>query len=289
MRSEGRGNVEGWVVRVPASSANLGPAFDAVAVALGDPPRGVRRRRRPGARDAPGRARVSRRGRGRTAPVRIAVPRRARASASPGRRASPGSSRCTRSRARSWRGSRADMLRDATRARRPRRQRGGGALRRRRRGRRPPRACGSRSHASSRSWCGSPTARPPTASARRLLPEQVRFDDAVFNVGRTALLVAALAAGEVDAMRIATEDRLHQSRRLARARDARARDRRHARRRRVRGVALGFGPVGRGVRRPRPGRDDRGRFAPDGRAACSCSTSATRAQTVKAQSVRHEG
>ena len=47
------------------------------------------------------------------------------------------------------------------------------------------------------------------------------FDDAVFNVGRTALLVAALAAGDVDAMRVATEDRLHQDRRLARARDTR--------------------------------------------------------------------
>ena len=61
-----------------------------------------------------------------------------------------------------------------------------------------------------------------TASARRLLPDQVPFDDAVFNVGRTALLVAALAAGDVDAMRVATEDRLHQNRRLARVRDTHA-------------------------------------------------------------------
>src|SRR5262249_38130797 len=60
-----------------------------------------------------------------------------------------------------------------------------------------------------------------TTSARRLLPDQVPFDDAVFNVGRTALLVAALAAGATDAMRAATEDRLHQNRRLARARDTR--------------------------------------------------------------------
>jgi homoserine kinase len=58
-----------------------------------------------------------------------------------------------------------------------------------------------------------------TASARRVLPEQVAFDDAVFNVGRTALLIAALAAGEVEALRTATEDRLHQDRRLTRARD----------------------------------------------------------------------
>ena len=58
-----------------------------------------------------------------------------------------------------------------------------------------------------------------TAGARRVLPEQVPFDDAVFNVGRAALLVAALAAGEVGALRTATEDRLHQDRRLTRARD----------------------------------------------------------------------
>lgn len=61
-----------------------------------------------------------------------------------------------------------------------------------------------------------------TASARRLLPEQVAFSDAVFNVGRASLLVAALASGDIDALRTATEDRLHQDRRLARAPDTRA-------------------------------------------------------------------
>ena len=61
-----------------------------------------------------------------------------------------------------------------------------------------------------------------TASARRLLPEQVAFGDAVFNVGRASLLVAALASGDTDALRTATEDRLHQDRRLARAPDTRA-------------------------------------------------------------------
>jgi len=60
-----------------------------------------------------------------------------------------------------------------------------------------------------------------TLSARRLLPEQVSFEDAAFNVGRTALLVAALAAGDVGALRVATEDRLHQGRRLARSHDTR--------------------------------------------------------------------
>ena len=48
------------------------------------------------------------------------------------------------------------------------------------------------------------------------------FDDAVFNVGRTALLVAALAAGNVHALRTATEDRLHQDQRFARSPGSRA-------------------------------------------------------------------
>jgi len=60
-----------------------------------------------------------------------------------------------------------------------------------------------------------------TASARRLLPDQVAFADAAFNVGRTALLVAALAAGDTDALRAGTEDRLHQDRRLARVPESR--------------------------------------------------------------------
>jgi homoserine kinase len=49
----------------------------------------------------------------------------------------------------------------------------------------------------------------------------VSFDDAAFNVGRTALLVAALTAGDTDALAVATEDRLHQDHRLARAPDTR--------------------------------------------------------------------
>lgn len=56
-----------------------------------------------------------------------------------------------------------------------------------------------------------------TDESRTKLPAQVDMDDAVFNVGRTALLVAALAAGDVRALREATRDRLHQPRRLAAA------------------------------------------------------------------------
>jgi homoserine kinase len=61
-----------------------------------------------------------------------------------------------------------------------------------------------------------------TRESRRALPDSVAFADAVFNVGRTALLVASLAAGDVSAWRAATEDRLHQDLRLEAAPDTRA-------------------------------------------------------------------
>jgi homoserine kinase len=54
-----------------------------------------------------------------------------------------------------------------------------------------------------------------TDESRSKLGRDVAMADAVFNVGRTALLVAALAAGDVDALRSATQDRLHQDHRLA--------------------------------------------------------------------------
>ncbi|MBI4882668.1 MAG: homoserine kinase [Actinobacteria bacterium] len=61
-----------------------------------------------------------------------------------------------------------------------------------------------------------------TDESRSKLPESVPWADAVYNVGRTALLVAALAAGDIDALRAATEDRLHQERRLVRSPTSRA-------------------------------------------------------------------
>lgn len=54
-----------------------------------------------------------------------------------------------------------------------------------------------------------------THEARRLLPRQVGLGDAVFNLSRSALLVAALTAGRADLLRAATEDRLHQPHRTA--------------------------------------------------------------------------
>ncbi|MGH9271457.1 MAG: homoserine kinase [Ilumatobacteraceae bacterium] len=54
-----------------------------------------------------------------------------------------------------------------------------------------------------------------TQRSRNALPATVSFADAAFNVGRTALLAAAFAAGDVAALRAATEDRLHQDRRFS--------------------------------------------------------------------------
>ncbi len=50
----------------------------------------------------------------------------------------------------------------------------------------------------------------PTSLARSLLPEQVPLADAVFNLGRVALLVSALRDGDWTQLRTAVKDRLHQ-------------------------------------------------------------------------------
>ena len=55
----------------------------------------------------------------------------------------------------------------------------------------------------------------PTSEARTLLAPTVPRTDAVYNVGRTALLVAALAQSDLDLLRVATQDRLHQPQRQA--------------------------------------------------------------------------
>lgn len=49
-----------------------------------------------------------------------------------------------------------------------------------------------------------------TAAARRVVPEQVSRDDAIFNLGRAALLVHCLTAGDWRPLAIAMEDHLHQ-------------------------------------------------------------------------------
>jgi homoserine kinase len=50
----------------------------------------------------------------------------------------------------------------------------------------------------------------PTQESRRKLPRQLSREDTVFNVSRAALLVAALAAGNFGVLDEATQDRIHQ-------------------------------------------------------------------------------
>jgi homoserine kinase len=59
-----------------------------------------------------------------------------------------------------------------------------------------------------------------TRSSRAALPSMVRFEDAVFNVGRASLMVAAMATGDIQALSDACADRLHQSARLANSPDS---------------------------------------------------------------------
>ena len=50
----------------------------------------------------------------------------------------------------------------------------------------------------------------PTRESRKKLPQRLSREDAVFNIGRASLLVAALAQGRWDLLDAATQDRLHQ-------------------------------------------------------------------------------
>ncbi len=216
---EGRAEVAGWAVRVPASTANLGSAFDAVAVALtaylevSDRPGDPAPETHPAVRAF--------RGAGGVGPVTVRVQ-------FPGGRGLgfSGASRigglvaARVQRGVSLRESRREILKEAAdlegHADNAAASLYGGVVAVA--GGRAVRVPLARDLAVV-VW--SPDRETPTTSSRRLLPEQVGFDDAIFNVGRATLLVAALAAGEVDALRVATEDRLHQDRRLARAHDAR--------------------------------------------------------------------
>jgi homoserine kinase len=54
----------------------------------------------------------------------------------------------------------------------------------------------------------------PTKAARAALPKSVPFKDAIFNVARTALVVEALRNGDIGLLSQAMEDRLHQPYRL---------------------------------------------------------------------------
>jgi homoserine kinase len=54
----------------------------------------------------------------------------------------------------------------------------------------------------------------PTAVARAALPAQIPLSDAIFNLSRLALLLPALAAGDYGKLGLAMQDRLHQPYRL---------------------------------------------------------------------------
>ncbi len=49
-----------------------------------------------------------------------------------------------------------------------------------------------------------------TRASREVLPQQVPISDAIFNLGRLALLVSALYDGDINQLFIAMEDRIHQ-------------------------------------------------------------------------------
>jgi len=68
----------------------------------------------------------------------------------------------------------------------------------------------------------SPDGEVSTDKSRAVLAEQVALSDAVFSVARAALWVAALASGDLAALRTACQDRLHQPGRLAARPDAAA-------------------------------------------------------------------
>ena len=50
----------------------------------------------------------------------------------------------------------------------------------------------------------------PTRRARSILPAMVSREDAVYHLGRVAMLVNALATGQLEQLGVATRDRLHQ-------------------------------------------------------------------------------
>ncbi|HTX98168.1 MAG TPA: homoserine kinase [Mycobacterium sp.] len=90
-------------------------------------------------------------------------------------------------------------------------------------------------------YCAIPEERSLTAETRVLLPAQVSHDDARFNVSRVALLVVALTE-RPDMLMAATEDVLHQPQR-AQAMPASAEYLRLLRRHRVAATLSGAGPA----------------------------------------------
>ncbi len=50
-----------------------------------------------------------------------------------------------------------------------------------------------------------------TETSRGALPKEIPYKDGVFNIGRISLLISALTNGEFDLLKVACEDRLHQN------------------------------------------------------------------------------
>lgn len=67
----------------------------------------------------------------------------------------------------------------------------------------------------------SPRTTTSTDHSRTTLPDTVPLEDAVFSLGRAALWVAAMCTGELGVLRNACQDRLHQPARLAAREDSR--------------------------------------------------------------------
>ena len=62
-----------------------------------------------------------------------------------------------------------------------------------------------------------PETRTNTEKSRTAIASTLSLGDAVLNIGHTALLLGALATGDIEVLRIATQDRIHQDIRLANA------------------------------------------------------------------------
>ena len=62
-----------------------------------------------------------------------------------------------------------------------------------------------------------PETQTSTDKSRTAIPTTLSIGDAVLNIGHTALLMGALASGDIEVLRIATQDRIHQDIRLAHA------------------------------------------------------------------------
>lgn len=54
----------------------------------------------------------------------------------------------------------------------------------------------------------------PTREARQVVPRRVDIHDVVYNIGRACVLVAALASGDLGALRTGTQDMVHQPARM---------------------------------------------------------------------------